>query len=105
MSTRRPPADAEPFLAAPRWNAGAGANSARDALDGAITAIAAAGCETPRLDAELLIAHTLGVSRERLFIDSELTVTGPAVRTFQDFVRRRSVLREPVAYILGRRHF
>ena len=27
---------------------------ARDALDGAITAIAAAGCETPRLDAELL---------------------------------------------------
>jgi release factor glutamine methyltransferase len=96
----------------------------RDALDGAVTAIAAAGCETPRLDAELLLAHALGISRERLFIaclpvpfgvpsatgsarqgDGELTVTGPAVRTFQDFVRRRSVLREPVAYILGRRHF
>jgi release factor glutamine methyltransferase len=77
----------------------------RDALDGAVTAIAAAGCETPRLDAELLLAHTLGVSRERLFIESDLTVAGPAVRTFQDFVRRRSVLREPVAYILGRRHF
>ncbi len=83
----------------------------RDALDGAVTAIRAAGCETPRLDAELLLAHALGVSRERLFIactrqgDSELTVAGPAVRTFQDFVRRRSVLREPVAYILGRRHF
>jgi release factor glutamine methyltransferase len=83
----------------------------RDALDGAVTAIAAAGCETPRLDAELLLAHTLGVSRERLFIactrqgDSELTVAGPAVRTFQDCVRRRSVLREPVAYILGARHF
>jgi release factor glutamine methyltransferase len=77
----------------------------RDALDGAITAIGAAGCETPRLDAELLFAHALGVPRERLLIDSELTVAGPAVRAFQDFVRRRSVQREPVAYILGSRHF
>lgn len=77
----------------------------RDALDGAVTAIGAAGCETPRLDAELLLAHALDVTRERLFIDAELSVTGPAVRTFQDYVRRRSVLREPVAYILGKRHF
>ncbi|MGA9315261.1 MAG: peptide chain release factor N(5)-glutamine methyltransferase [Solirubrobacteraceae bacterium] len=104
--------------------------SVRDALDGAVTAIAAAGCETPRLDAELLLAHALGVSRERLFIgrmgppgatdessgrsfasarvrqgEDELVVAGPAVRTFQDFVRRRSVRHEPVAYIIGRRHF
>jgi release factor glutamine methyltransferase len=78
---------------------------ARDALDGAITAITAAGCETPRLDAELLLAHVLGVGRERLLIDSELTVEGPAVRAFQDAVRRRSVQREPVAYITGRRGF
>ena len=33
---------------------------ARDALDGAITAIAAGGCETPRLDAELLLAQCSG---------------------------------------------
>jgi release factor glutamine methyltransferase len=78
---------------------------ARDALDGAITAITAAGCETPRLDAEVLLAHVLGVARERLLIDSELTVEGPAVRAFQDAVRRRSVQREPVAYIIGRRGF
>jgi release factor glutamine methyltransferase len=77
----------------------------RDALDGAVTAIAAAGCETPRLDAEVLLARALGVSRERLFIDRDLTVAGPATRTFQDFVRRRSVQREPVAYIVGARHF
>jgi release factor glutamine methyltransferase len=32
-------------------------------------------------------------------------VAGPAVRTLQELVRRRSVSREPVAYILGRRHF
>jgi release factor glutamine methyltransferase len=79
--------------------------SARDALDGAVTAIGAAGCETPRLDAELLLAHVLGVTREQLISDSRLTVEGPAVRSFQDAVRRRSVEREPVAYIIGRRAF
>ncbi len=78
---------------------------AHEALDGAITAIAQAGCETPRLDAELLLAHVLGVDRERLFIDSELTVEGPAVRAFVDAVRRRAVEREPVAYIVGHRSF
>jgi release factor glutamine methyltransferase len=78
---------------------------ARDALDGAITAIAAAGCETPRLDAEVLLAHVLSVGRERLLTDRELSVQGPAVRAFQDAVRRRAVNREPVAYIIGARHF
>ncbi|HEX4482573.1 MAG TPA: peptide chain release factor N(5)-glutamine methyltransferase [Solirubrobacteraceae bacterium] len=79
--------------------------SVRDALAGAITAIGAAGCETPRLDAELLLADVLGVARERLLLDSELRVAGADVRRFQDAVRRRAVLREPVAYIIGRRHF
>jgi release factor glutamine methyltransferase len=88
-----------------RVGALAGGTPVRDALDGARTAITAAGCETPRLDAEVLLAHALGVSRERLLLDCDLTVAGPAVRTFQDFVRRRSVQREPVAYILGTRHF
>ena len=87
------------------WRRGAGTNSARDALEGAITAIAAAGCETPRLDAELLLANVLGVARERLVTDRELTVEGAAVRAFQDAVRRRAVEREPVAYIIGRRGF
>ncbi len=79
--------------------------TARDALDGAITAIGAAGCETPRLDAELLLAHVLGVSRARLLSDRELTVEGPSIRAFQNAVRRRSVDREPVAYITGIRGF
>lgn len=79
--------------------------SASDALDSAVTAITAAGCETPRLDAEVLLAHVLGVGRERLLTDRELLVAGPAVRAFQDAVRRRALEREPVAYILGRRGF
>ncbi|HEY4450799.1 MAG TPA: peptide chain release factor N(5)-glutamine methyltransferase [Solirubrobacteraceae bacterium] len=78
---------------------------AREALDGAITAIAAAGCASPRLDAEVLLAHVLGVGRERLIGERELAVAGPAVRAYQDAVRRRAVEREPVAYITGRRGF
>jgi release factor glutamine methyltransferase len=76
-----------------------------DALQGAVTAIGAAGCETPRLDAEVLLADVLGVSREQLFMDRELSVHGEAVRAFQNAVRRRAVEREPVAYIVGRRGF
>jgi len=78
---------------------------AREALQGAITAIGAAGCETPRLDAELLLADVLGVTRGRLITDSSLSVAGPAVRAYQDAVRRRAIEREPVAYIIGRRGF
>jgi release factor glutamine methyltransferase len=89
-------------LRTPRQPAG---TPAREALDSAIVAITAAGCETPRLDAEILLAHTLGVTREQLLLDRELLVAGPAVRAFQDAVRRRAVEREPVAYIVGRRGF
>ncbi len=81
------------------------AHTVADALGGAVTAIGAAGCETPRLDAEVLLAHVLGVGRERLITDRDLSVSGPAVRAFQDAVRRRAVLREPVAYIVGERGF
>jgi release factor glutamine methyltransferase len=79
--------------------------SIRDALQSATTAIAAAGCETPRLDAEVLLAEVLGVDRARLLTDRELTVAGPAVRAYQEAVRRRAFEREPVAYIVGRRGF
>ena len=82
-----------------------GGVSVREALDSAVIAIAAGGSDTPRLDAEVLLAAALGVERAALFLDPAREVTGPAVRAFQDAVRRRSVGREPVAYIVGRRGF
>ena len=91
-------------MSATSGSAGA-AHTVADALGGAVTAIGAAGCETPRLDAEVLLANVLGVGRERLITDRDLSVSGPAVRAFQDAVRRRAVLREPVAYIVGERGF
>jgi release factor glutamine methyltransferase len=77
----------------------------RDALDLAVVALQAAGVDTPRLDAEVLLAHVLGVDRARLVIDSDRAVEGGAVRAFQDAVRRRAMGREPVAYITGVRGF
>jgi release factor glutamine methyltransferase len=82
-----------------------GGATVREALDSAVIAIAAAGSDTPRLDAEVLLAAALGLDRTALFLDPGRAVTGPAVRAFQDAVRRRSAGREPVAYITGTRGF
>jgi release factor glutamine methyltransferase len=82
-----------------------GGTPVADALDGAVTAITAGGSQTPRLDAEVLLAHVLGVKRERLLSERELSVRGPAVRAYQDAVRRRAIEREPVAYIIGSKGF
>jgi release factor glutamine methyltransferase len=76
----------------------------RDALEGATDSLDAAGCMSPRLDAELLIADALGVGRERLFLDPDMEVPPPAARVIGEHVRRRNE-REPVAYILGRKGF
>jgi len=76
----------------------------RDALDSALVALRAARVDTPRLDAEVLLADALGVTRSEL-LTRDLAVEGEAVRRFQDAVRRRAVEREPVAYITGRRGF
>src|SRR4051794_35196882 len=81
------------------------ATPVRDALDSARIAIAAAGSDTPDLDAQLLLAHALGVDRAALVMEPGRPVEGAAVRTFQDLVRRRSVGREPVAYLLGVKGF
>lgn len=77
----------------------------REALDGALVALRGSGSSTPELDAELLLAHALGVDRTRLFLNRDRPVEGPAIRVFRDLVRRRTVLREPVAYLLGVRGF
>jgi release factor glutamine methyltransferase len=77
----------------------------RDALDSALVALTAAGVDTPRLDAEMLLAHALGIDRAALYTDPSREVAGAAGRTFRDLVRRRSAEREPVAYLVGHKGF
>jgi release factor glutamine methyltransferase len=76
----------------------------RDALEAAVTALSAAGCSTPRLDAEVLIADALGADRSVVHAAPDLAIKGGDARVIGERVRRR-VAREPVAYILGRRGF
>lgn len=76
----------------------------RDALDGAVDALTAAGVEDPRLDAELLLGEAMGWSRAALVADPAAEVPPAAARRFGEMVRRR-LRREPVAYILGRKGF
>ena len=80
------------------------AASVRDALAAAVDALTAAGCETPRLDAELLLADAMGVDRAQLVADPGQPVPPAAARRAGGLIRRR-VQREPVAYILGRKAF
>jgi release factor glutamine methyltransferase len=82
----------------------AASGTVREALTAATDAIAAAGVESPRLDAELLLAEATGLDRARLAADPEGGIEPPAARRFGEMVRRR-VRHEPVAYILGRKGF
>jgi release factor glutamine methyltransferase len=83
---------------------GADAGTVREALAAASDALAAAGVEDVRLDAELLLAEATGWDRARLAAEPEAAVEAGAARRFGEMVRRR-VRREPVAYILGRKGF
>jgi release factor glutamine methyltransferase len=80
------------------------AASVGDALAAATDSLAAAGVDTPRRDAELLLAEATGVDRAGLAAAPEGLVDPAAGRTFAGMVRRR-LRREPVAYILGRKAF
>jgi release factor glutamine methyltransferase len=77
----------------------------REALDSALVALQAAGVESPRLDAEVLLAHALGVDRTTLWLDPDREVGGDAARWFRDAIRRRTVERVPVAYLVGHKGF
>ncbi len=78
--------------------------SVRDALSGASGRLARAGCDTPWLDAELLMSSVLAVDRSWLVTEGRSLLDADVLSRFDQLVARRAA-REPVAYILGRRAF
>ncbi len=78
--------------------------AARDAIAAATDSLRAAGCETPQLDAEVLVAAAAGVDRLDLVANPDLGLDPAASRTLMGWVRRRA-RREPVAYIVGHKPF
>ncbi|MEE2703533.1 MAG: peptide chain release factor N(5)-glutamine methyltransferase [Myxococcota bacterium] len=63
------------------------------------------GIATPRLDAEILLAHALGVDRMGLYLRFEEIVRDDQRARFRELVKRRAVDRVPVAYLTGFREF
>lgn len=74
------------------------------AIQEAIGILAAAGVESPRLDAQVLLGFTLNVTREVVFGYPERVLTGAEQRDYGALIERRAS-RQPVAQIVGRQEF
>ena len=80
-----------------RWTIGA-------ILNWTATYFAGKGVKTPRLDAEILLAHCLNVDRLYLYLNLDRPLLPDERSRFRELVKRRG-LREPVALIIGKKEF
>src|SRR5689334_6610265 len=62
------------------------------------------GIESPRFEAELLLAHALKIDRMRIIIEPSRALDDGELARYRDFIRRRRA-GEPVAYIRGEKEF
>jgi release factor glutamine methyltransferase len=75
-----------------------------ESLRAAAPRLRAGGSRSPRLDAELLLAHALGCPRAELLREPGRALETGETARFEGLLARREA-REPVAYILGHRAF
>ena len=73
-------------------------------LEEAIKKLEQADIETPKLDAEVLLAHALGCERHELYTSTGYLLTYARQKLFEEYVERRKK-RELVAYIRGFKEF
>lgn len=66
--------------------------------------LSARGIASPRLDAELIVAHALAVDRVKLYLDLDRPLAQDELAAIRALVARRRK-REPMAYLRGRREF
>src|SRR5437660_7903360 len=72
--------------------------------DEAVAALRAAGIPTAALDADVILAHVLGVTKEMLYAHPDTEMTLGAERRYRDLIERRAK-GEPVAYLRGFKEF
>lgn len=75
-----------------------------DALHDAERRLRDADIADPRIEAELLLAHALGCTRERLYARLRDVLPSGAAAAFEALLARR-LAHEPSAYLMGRREF
>ncbi|MGZ6313566.1 MAG: peptide chain release factor N(5)-glutamine methyltransferase [Candidatus Limnocylindrales bacterium] len=76
----------------------------RELLEAAVAELRSAGSESPRLDAELLLGHVLGIDRTAVLAHPEAAVGEGQRAAFEAALARRAT-GEPVAYIRGVKEF
>lgn len=76
----------------------------RRVLEWTIPHLKAHGSESPRLDAEILLAHARGCPRIQLYTNYDEPLTEGQRAVMRDLVQRRAAA-EPVAYLVGHREF
>lgn len=76
----------------------------REALARAGRYLKEKGVDSPFLDAEVILAHVLGLDRAGLYRQAERTLTGMEEEVFSSLIFRRG-RREPVAYLTGCKEF
>ena len=76
----------------------------RRILEWTIPHLKSHGSESPRLDAEILLAHARGCPRIQLYTNYDEPLTDAQRTTMRDLVKRRAAA-EPVAYLVGHREF
>lgn len=62
------------------------------------------GLASPRLDAEILAAHALGISRVQLYVQHDRPLQAAELAGMRELVKRRQA-GESVAYIIGKKEF
>lgn len=80
------------------------APTVRDAIIEGTGLLHAAGIDSARLDAEVLLRHVLQLDRGQLYVNLGATIDRHAESRFGELLARR-LRREPVAYITGHREF
>lgn len=76
----------------------------RDILARSEEFLAGKGVDSPRLSAQMLLAHVLGVERLGLFLDMDRPLGEPELGRCRELVMRRG-RGEPAAYLVGEREF
>jgi release factor glutamine methyltransferase len=96
-STPATPATPDPAAPPARW-------TVLEVIRWTVARFTERSLETPRLDAELLVAHALGLSRVQLYMQSDRPLVPDELAAIRALIKRRQG-GESVAYLVGKKEF
>ena len=73
-------------------------------LSWSVDRLTEAKVECPQLDSEVILAHTLGCRREKIFMEPERKIKTDHWKKYLTLLERR-IAREPIHYIIGMKEF